>query len=145
MKKIYLLIISFLLISCSFNQTFSNRESDKNDAEKISKKFYWELRYGANYDKIYSLFSNKFFEVTPKETLDKMNTISQNEIGPIIEYNLVKWETFVAKGTNPRSEYVLIYDVKREMGKTQETFSMRKENGIIKIVGYRINQDLLNK
>jgi hypothetical protein len=145
MKKFYLLIITFLLISCSFNQTFSNRESDKEDAEKISKKFYWELRYGTNHDKIYKLFSDKFFEVTNRETLDKMITVSENEIGPITECNLVKWETLVVKGSNSKSEYVLTYDIKRSNGKTEETFSMHEENGTIKIVGYRINQDMLNK
>ncbi|MDH6250865.1 hypothetical protein M2347_000592 [Chryseobacterium sp. H1D6B] len=145
MKNFYMLIISFLLISCSFNQTFSNRESDKKDAEEISKKFYWELKYGSNQDKIYELFSNKFFEVTSKEKLDQMNTVSQNEIGPIQEYNLIKWETLVVKGSNARSQYLLIYDVKRTNGKTEETFSMNKENGEIKIIGYRINQNLLDK
>lgn len=145
MKYIYLFLISFLLISCSFNQTFSNRESDKKEAEKIPQKFYWEFRYGSNYDKIYDLFSEKFFEVTSKEKLNEINTVTQNEFGTIEDYNLVKWETFVMTGTNPRSEYVLTYDVKRSIGKTQETFSMRKENGTIKIVGYRVNHDLLDK
>ncbi|MET3538507.1 hypothetical protein [Chryseobacterium limigenitum] len=145
MKKIYLLIISFLLISCSFNQTFSNRESDKNDADQIAKKFYWQLKYGGNQDKMYELFSDKFFEVTNRDKLNELNTVSQNKIGKIQEYNLVKWETLVVKGSNARSEYVLTYDVKRDMGKTEETFSMQKENGDIKIVGYRINQDLLDQ
>jgi len=145
MKKIYLLIISFLLMSCSFNQTFSNRESDKNEAEKISRKFYWELLYGGNQDDLYKLFGEQFFAVTSEEKLNELNLTSQNEIGQIQDYNLVKWETLVVQGSNPRSEYVLTYDVKRERGKTQETFSMNKEEGEIKIIGYRINQDLLDK
>ncbi|KQT23916.1 hypothetical protein ASG22_07775 [Chryseobacterium sp. Leaf405] len=104
------------------------------------------MRYGGNQEKIYELFSDKFFEITSKEKLLEIFTISQNETGPIQEYNLVKWETFVSKGTNPRSEYLLVYDVKRGLGKTQETFSLQKEkNGDIKIVGYHVNHDLLNK
>ncbi|WP_426479868.1 hypothetical protein ACP3T3_10805 [Chryseobacterium sp. CBSDS_008] len=52
MKNIYLLLLSFLLISCSFNQFYKDRESDKTDGEKIPIKFYWELRYGKNPDDI---------------------------------------------------------------------------------------------
>ncbi|MGG5211020.1 hypothetical protein ACQWU4_19030 [Chryseobacterium sp. MIQD13] len=146
MKKFCIILISFLLISCSFNQTFSNREEDKKEAEKISQKFFWELKYGGNLDTIYNLFSDKFFEVTNKEKLLQIINVSQNDIGRVEEYNLVKWETLIIKGSNSKSEYLLIYDVKRGSGKTEETFSMEKDkNGDIKIVGYRVNQDLLNK
>ncbi|AZA63559.1 hypothetical protein EG345_01715 [Chryseobacterium carnipullorum] len=59
---------------------------------------------------------------------------------------MVKWETLIIKGSNAKSEYLLVYNVKRGMAKTEETFSMEKDkNGDIKIVGYRVNQDLLNK
>ncbi|MDR6921787.1 MULTISPECIES: hypothetical protein [Chryseobacterium] len=146
MQKIVLILISFLLISCSFNQTFSNRESDKKDAEKISEKFYWEEKYGGNLDTIYNLFGDKFFEVTDKEKLLKIINASQNDIGRVEEYNLVKWETLIVKGSNPKSVYMLAYEVKRGTSKTEEIFSMEKDkNGDIKIVGYRVNQDLLTK
>ncbi|MCY0968709.1 hypothetical protein [Chryseobacterium wangxinyae] len=137
MKKILLFVILTLLVSCSFNKTFSNRESDRDEAEKISKKFYWELSYGGNQDDLYNLFGEQFFEVTTKDKLNQMNLVSQNEIGQVQDYTLVKWETLVIKGSNP--------DVKRERGKTQETFSLNKKEGEIKIVGYHINQDLLDK
>lgn len=146
MKHLYLILISFLLVSCSFNQTFSNREEDKKDAEKISQKFFWELKYGGNMDTIYNLFGDKFFAVTDKEKLLQIINTTQNDIGRIEEYNLVKWETLIVKGSNAKSEYLLVYDVKRGTSKTEETFSMQKDkNGDIKIVGYRVNQDLLNK
>lgn len=139
MKKILLFITLMLLISCSFNQTFSNRESDRDDAEKISKKIYWELLQGTNKDKIYELFSDKFFEVTNKDQLDKLISDSQQEYGVIKEYNLEHWETLVVKGSNSKSEYLLTYNVTRESGNTKETFSMLKEDENIKIVGYHIN------
>ncbi|MCU7618071.1 hypothetical protein NZ698_12745 [Chryseobacterium sp. PBS4-4] len=145
MKKILLFVTLTLFVSCSFNQTFSNRESDRDEAAEISKKFYWELSFGGNQDDLYNLFGEQFFEVTSKDKLNQMNLVSQNEIGQVQDYTLVKWETLVVKGSNPRSEYVLTYDVKREKGKTQETFSMNKKEGEIKIVGYHINQGLLDK
>jgi len=142
MKKILLLFCLTLIVSCSFNQTFTNRESDKDDAQKITQKLYWELLYGSNKDKIYELFSDKFFEVTDKDKLDELILSAQQESGVIKEYNLEHWETLVVKGSNASSQYLLTYDVVRESGTTKETFSMLKEDGIIKIVGYHINHIL---
>lgn len=140
-KIIYLLITSFLLISCNFNQFYKNRESDKADGEKIPRKFYWELRYGTNQDNIYKLFGDKFFEVSDKEKLAEMLSIV-TKIGPVEDYTLSKWETLVVKGTDSKSEYLFTYDVKRGNETTHETFTMEKDKqGDIKIVGYHINQD----
>ncbi|MCS3871274.1 hypothetical protein J3D55_004190 [Chryseobacterium ginsenosidimutans] len=146
MKPIIYLLFSFLLTSCNFNQFYKDRESDKEDGEKIPQKFYWELRYGGNQDDIYKLFDEKFFAVTDQEKLLELINVTQNKIGPVQEYNLVKWETMVVKGSNARSEYLLTYDVKRGSENTEETFTMEKnKDGDIKIVGYRVNQNLLNK
>lgn len=73
-----------------------------------------------------------------------MNTV--NEIGPVEEYNLAKWETMVVKGSNARSQYFFMYNVKRGTTKTEESFTLEKnKDGDIKIVGYRVNQDMLNE
>ena len=145
MKYSYLFFIILTLISCNYNSTYSNRESDKNEAEKIPKKFYWEIQYGNSEEETFKLFSEKFFEVTDKNKLREIIALSNSQFGAIKEYNLGNWETFVVKGSNPKSEYVLIYDVIRENTKTQEKFSMVKENGVIKIVGYNVNQNLLDQ
>ncbi|MDQ0592903.1 hypothetical protein QFZ37_001272 [Chryseobacterium ginsenosidimutans] len=146
MKPIIYLLFFFLLISCNFNQFYKDRESDKEDGEKIPQKFYWELRYGGNQDNIYKLFGEKFFAVTNKDKLAELINVTQNKIGPVQEYNLVKWETMVVKGSNARSEYLFTYDVKRGSENTEEIFTMeRDKDGDIKIVGYRVNQNLLNK
>lgn len=135
----------FLLISCNFNRFYKDRESDKADGEKIPQKFYWEIQYGTNQDDIYKLFSEKFFSVTNKEKLAELLNIT-NKIGPIQEYHLSKWETLVVKGSNPKSEYLFTYDVNRGTEKTEETFTLEKDKtGNIKIVGYHVNQNLLNK
>lgn len=145
LKIAYLLITSFLLLSCNFNQIYKDRESDKAAGEKIPQKFYWELQYGTNQDNIYKLFGEKFFEVTDKEKLEELLSVV-TKIGPVETYNLSKWETLVVKGTNPKSEYLFTYDVKRGNEITHETFTLQKDKeGNIKIVGYHVNQDLLNK
>jgi hypothetical protein len=145
MKKFYFLFISFILISCSFNEFYKDRESDKKDGEKIPQKFYWELRYGGNKEDIYKLFGEKFFTVTDKGKLDELLEVT-NKIGPVQEYNLVKWETMIVKGTNARSQYFYVYDVKRGSEKTEESFTLEKDkDGNIQIVGYRVNQNFSNK
>lgn len=145
MKKFYFLFISFILISCSFNEFYKDRESDKKDGEKIPQKFYWELQYGGNKEDIYKLFGEKFFTVTDKGKLDELLEVT-NKIGPVQEYNLVKWETMIVKGTNARSQYFYVYDVKRGSEKTEESFTLEKDkDGNIQIVGYRVNQNFSNK
>ncbi|MBO9692002.1 hypothetical protein [Chryseobacterium sp.] len=52
-----------------------------------------------------------------------MNTV--NEIGPVEEYDLAKWETMV-KGSNARSQYFFMYNVKRGI-KNRRIFYFRKE------------------
>lgn len=83
-----------------------------------------------------------FFEITNKDQLDELIHTAQQENGVIKEYNIKHWETLVVKGSDEKSQYLLVYEVTRESGKTEEIFSMHKENGIIKIVGYRINHIL---
>lgn len=144
-KLLFLIAVSLILISCNFNQFYKDRESDKEDGEKITQKFYWELRYGGNQENIYKLFGEKFFEVTDRDKLTELLNVT-GQIGPVQEYNLAHWETLVVKGSNPKSEYFFVYDVQRGTEKTQETFRLEKDDsGMIKIVGYHVNQDLLNK
>lgn len=145
LKIIYLFFTLLLLTSCNFNQFYKDRESDKIDGERIPQKFYWELRHGGNQDDIYKLFGEKFFEVTDKKKLGELINITNN-IGSVQKYTLVKWETLIVKGSNARSQYFFEYNVERGTETTDESFNLEKdEEGNIKIVGYRVNQDMLNK
>ncbi|WP_313089944.1 hypothetical protein [Chryseobacterium flavum] len=83
---------------------------------KNSKKILLGTRYGNNQDDIYKLFGEKFFQVTDKEKLVKLINVV-NEIGPVEEYNLAKWETMVVKGSNARSQYFFKYNVKETLKK----------------------------
>lgn len=124
-KLLFLFAQSLLLISCNFNQIYTDRESDKADGEKIPQKFYWEIRYGGNQDDIYKLFGEKFFSVTSKEKLTELLNIT-SQIGPVQEYNLSKWQTLVVKGSNPKSEYLFTYDVKRAPKKHRKPLQWKK-------------------
>ena len=138
MKKIFTLFVICILMSCNFNGTFRNRESDKKEAELITANFYENMINNQENEAI-KLFGKKFFEFMNRNQLDEMLTSIKTQDGNIIGFNLIKWDTYIVTGTNSKSEYVFIYDVKREKISTFEKITMIKEDGDIKIVGYDVN------
>lgn len=137
MKNYILILMSLFLISCNFNKYYKNRDADKQDAEKVTENFYSLITN--NREQAFLLFGNKFFQVTSKEQLNQIfNDININ-CGNSLNIQLLKWETLVSVGTNPKSEYVLLYKVKRNIKNTQEKITLEKDKNIIKIVGYDVN------
>ncbi|WP_213280347.1 hypothetical protein [Chryseobacterium indologenes] len=138
MKKYILILISLFLISCNFNKTYRNREEDKQYAGKITEKFYSLLKKD-NREEAFKLFGNKFFKITNKEQLKQMLDMINKDCGNSIDtIELTTWETFVSVGTNPKSDYVLLYKVNRNIKNTQEKITLQKNNDSIKIVGYDV-------
>ncbi|WP_370899832.1 hypothetical protein [Chryseobacterium gossypii] len=137
MKNFTAIILFFFIISCNFNSINKNREEDKKDAEKITHQFY-DLIKENNKEEATKLVSTNLFKVTPKDKFNQILDISSVECGVIKKYSLIHWETIVIKGNNPRSEYILVYSVKRTNKNTKEKFTLRKENDSIKILGYNI-------
>jgi len=136
MKRISIFLL-LLLISCTFNTTRENREEDKKEAEQIAQNFYILIKEN-NSEKAFKLISKNLFKVTSKEKFNQILNQSYIECGNIKNDSLVHWETLVIKGSNPKSEYVLIYNVKRDIKNTQEKFTLHKEGDSIKIIGYDI-------
>src|SRR5882724_7812830 len=97
-----ILISLMLLFSCNFNATYTNREEDKSDAQKITNVFYNLLR-NQKYNETYKLFSQKFFDVTDTSKLNEMYQMTFKKLGPIDNINLDHWQTQVIKGTNSSS------------------------------------------
>lgn len=64
---------------------------------------------------------------------------SFSQFGNIKNDSLIYEQASVIKGTNSRNEYILIYNVNRDIKNTQEKFTLHKENDSIKIVGYYIS------
>lgn len=131
------------LISCNFNTTYQNREDDKKDAEKITQKFYKLLKKGNTKD-ILPLFSEDFFKVTNKDKFIELFEKTNNTYGNILNDSLSHWETLVVKGSKPKSEYLLVYNVKRDKIDSQEYITLHKEKDGIKIFEYRVNIDTLS-
>lgn len=139
MNKYILLLIAFFLVSCNFNKTYRNREEDKKEAEKITEKFY-DLIKENNRPEAFKLIGKKFFETTNKKQLNQMMDDINAECGDkISDTQLTIWETFVSVGTNPKSQYVLSYKVKRNLQNTQEKITLEKDHDSIKIMGYNVH------
>jgi len=139
MNKYILILITLFLISCNFNKTYRNREEDKKEAEKITEKYYALIKEN-NRQEAFKLIGNKFFETTNKKQLNQMIDDINAECGDkISETQLTNWETFVSVGTNAKSQYVLLYKVKRNVQNTQEKITLEKDDDSIKIVGYDVH------
>ena len=136
MKYISIFLL-LLLVNCTFNTSSENREEDKKEAEQVAQNFYILMKEN-NSEDAFKLISKNLFKVTPKEKFKQILNKSSTECGNIKNDSLVHWETLVIKGTNPKSEYMLIYNVKRDIKNTQEKFTLHKEGDSIKIVGYDI-------
>jgi len=139
MKKYILILISFLFIGCSYDKIYENRESDRQEAQKITDKFFSLIKQN-NREEAFKLFNQ---ETTSKEKFNLVLDKIENENGKIKNDSLSTWQTFVVKGTNSKSDYLLTYEVDRDFSHTQETFIMQKESDTIKIEKYKINFDIL--
>lgn len=142
MKYIYLLLFLFVT-SCHFNTSVSNMEKDRDEADLIVEELYDYLD-NEEYTEAEKLFSEKFFEVTDRESLKKILQAVNKKGGRILSSEITDWNTLVVKGTNPRSEYILLYQNKRDIATTQERIGLLKEDDSIKIVSYHVTFDLLD-
>lgn len=145
MKTFSIIFSLIFLLSCNLNTTYSNRESDKREAEQITNKLYHYLEM-QELEKAESLFSEQFFEVTDRETLNKIFAKTLEECGNLTNFTLEEWTTFIVKGTDSKSEYVLVYRITRDKKNTTERIGLiKEEDEAIKIVSYHVNFDMLDE
>lgn len=137
---ILITVSSTLLISCSLNATYNNRPSDKEDAEKVTNKFY-NLMKNEQFKETYGLFSKKFIEITDTSKLYNIFRANLEKLGRIDSIHLDQWRTQVVTGTNPFGQYILAYTVFRTKYVSKETIGLTKENNLIKIGAYNVNSE----
>lgn len=147
--KLNILTIIFLttiMISCNLNvnSTMENREEDKDEAERVTMLFYAYLESN-EFEKTHSFFSPKFIEVTSLSDLDTILVRSNRELGKVKNKELMGWQTNVKSGTDPSSEYFLVYKVTREKYDSKESIRLQKENEKIKILAYNVESEGFNK
>jgi len=140
-KLIPIALLSLTLGGCQFNSTRTNMAGDRKDAEKVTDKFH-EFIKAKNYDSVYTLFSKRFFAVTPKAKMTEILTATQNKLGDLKSDSLAEWQTRIVEGTNPSSEYVFQYSEHHQKYDAKEQFNLTKEaDGKIRILGYNINSE----
>ncbi|REC52041.1 MULTISPECIES: hypothetical protein [Chryseobacterium] len=132
MKKYILILLTLFLINCGA------KEQDRKEAEKITQKFYSLLKEN-NREEIFKLCGNELFKIATKEQVNQMFDTSFSQFGNIKNDSLIYEQASVIKGTNSRNEYILIYNVNRDIKNTQEKFTLHKDGDSIKIVGYYIS------
>ncbi|WP_312079506.1 hypothetical protein [Chryseobacterium sp.] len=132
MKKYILIFLTLFLIGCS------SKEKEKKDAEKITQKFYALLKENDRKG-IFKLYGSELFEVASKQQINEMFDTSFSQFGNIKDESLIYEQNNILKGTNSKNEYILIYNVTRDIKNTQEKFTLHKEGDSIKIVGYFIS------
>ena len=146
MKKqtLLILLISIFISSCTFNSSYVDRDVDRQEAERVTVKFFYLLR-DKKFNETHSLFSPRFLEVTNKEKINQIFQTSEERLGSIKDQILESWNTNIVKGTNSKSEYLLVYKVKRTKFDSKEKIRLEKENDTIKILYYNIESEgLLN-
>lgn len=138
----YIFILLILSTSCTSNNTYINRESDKEDAVRITEKFY-DLMKQKDYKNIFPLCSmgNRGFTVDQRNELlrEHFNSI-QEGLGSIESFDLISCETKRVEGEYPSGEYKVTFDVSRSKKKSNsEVFRLLLEGTEIKIADYNIN------
>ncbi|BAU52751.1 hypothetical protein [Mucilaginibacter gotjawali] len=92
------ILLFAVLYGCNFTSSYTNRDADKKDAEKVADKFF---EYSKKNDTaaVYKLFSKKFYEAASKEKLNTILTGSQKRLGEMVSDSLIDWQTKIVKGT----------------------------------------------
>ncbi|SMC49025.1 hypothetical protein [Moheibacter sediminis] len=139
------LFIAFTLIICSCTNEFTvqkkNNESDKREGERIMDIYFDNILLDKENENL-SLFGKEFYKVSSKEKLMKENEFIKNKLGKLLGKELKHWETAVVSGTSSNSEYLFIYEIKREKYNSVETFYLIKEAlDSIKIHSYKIESE----
>lgn len=141
-KSLFFLVIFILcLTSCNFNKTDINRESDKKDGEKITEKLYFYINK-KEFIRAEKLFSDEFYAVTNKKSLQDIFQKTNKFLGDYERRELLNWKTSIITGTNSKSEYFFVYEVKYQKFKAKETIVMMKGNDdVIRIISYNVSSE----
>lgn len=140
-KYFWIVLITFSIFSCKndFYIQRKNNESDKREGEKVTGTYFDNVLLERP-DENLKLYSDEFLEQTSKEELLKQNQFIEEKLGKVTSKEIQGWETSVVSGTDPKSEYLFVYNVEREKFNSIETFYLMKDaNDSIKIYSYKID------
>ena len=142
--KFLMFITFFIFTSCHFNSIYVNKQEDKDEGENVTTNFYTYLQKN-EFENSLQLMSSKFFEKsTEKQTIEFMNNVT-NKLGAVKYAKIKEWHTLRVEGTDPKTQYLFVYDVERYKYNSVETISLEKEDAVARIVGYNLNSEGLSK
>jgi len=137
-----LIFFILLLTNCKFNSQRVNNHYDTDAALEVTNNFYMYF-HAQNYEKTYQYFGKKMLNISDTSKLKEFLINITDKYGKIVKYNMKNCESMVQSGTNPISEYHVVYENTYEKGTILEDFILEKENDTIKINGYHITTDKL--
>lgn len=141
MKRVILILCFLSILGCNFHTAEKNNPIDKDLAEKTSTEFYASI-LTKKFEDVLPLFDNSFFTGMSKDKFTGILKSNNEKLGNLITWELIHWETLKVAGTKEsESKYLLVYKVDYEDYSAEETFSLKLDKGIIKIVGYDVRSE----
>jgi hypothetical protein len=138
MRFISAIFMLLIVTSCSFNHTYTNRESDVVKAKSFAGNFY-QLLKNKDYNQAIALFTLK--NTTEAERNEKLGSYfpeMDTKAGPIANIELVSSSSKVTEGDKNIGEYDLVYYVTRGNMSFKDTFKISSENEKFEIVYYNV-------
>jgi hypothetical protein len=113
--------------------------SGVSEAKKTVDVVFSKLQ-AENYDEALNYYSEKFFEITPKDKFKKMLQTSNSKLGNIINYSVLNYNV---KVYNYDTYITLVYKVNREKFYSKETIFLYKggSDESFLIEGHNINSE----
>ena len=131
----------FGLTACHLNSSRTNDEQDKIVANEYMVDYFSNQQLGRNEANM-RLFSPRFWQVTSREKMTNIFQKRDELLGRLQDTSLETWNTKVISGTDPSSEYQVLYKNKYAKGDAIETFTLvREANDSLKIIYYNISSD----
>jgi hypothetical protein len=136
-----IIALRLILAACEFNMTYTNRQIDKEAAEKVTNLLLLNLE-SKDYAAADTLFSKGFFKSWSKKKLNNIFQMSVDKLGEIQDTNLDDWGTKVVSGTNFSGEYAFLYNVRYQYYSGQVAIHLIKDpDGKIRVDGYHIKSE----
>ena len=137
-RLLLILIIPIFVTSCNFSNEYKNRESDRQDAEKVTAELFGFIKQ-SDFEKATTLFGKEFYEVYSKEDLIKIFESTESKLGGLKSTELYDWNTMVSEDEIEQGFYNMNYKSEFENGKAiQKITLVKNEREEIKVVGYNI-------
>jgi hypothetical protein len=148
MRKVFpSLLVSFMILlsACTFNNTYTNRKKDRQDAVAVAAGFFDHIKKH-KYEATFGLFSEEFKKITSEEKVLEIYEYTNKHLGDLQETELVAWETKVVEGTDASANYALEYRNTYDSSTAKEVFRLVKnKEGRVKILYYGIDSDRFYK